>query len=680
MLTRSSRLNHFLDSARRIWPVGLAIAVAVAFVVAATMVADAARTRTVEQRMTYPKGTTGVLTSSTGRLPASVGELGVPSSQRTVVVLGPDRKAELDGGRRVFAADERAVRLVEGSLPKSDSEVALDPRTAQILGASPGTDVHVRAADGETVTFRISGIAQPRTGTLGVTAELEGRSRLLGPGLDEVLLRGDESENRAALGRAGDGTELRDVRSAQASQYSKLSARLGEVGLLMTALTLVAGVAGTFVIANTFYVVASGRRREAALQRAVGASQRQVRSRLRREALLLGGVASAGGAALGAAIGSVASNAMGSPGTPGIPLILGGILMGLLITGVGVWAPIRSAARVAPVEALRHAEVTEAEIPSRKRWLLAAPLIAFAALAVQVPLVGAVIGGLLTFLAIIVLGPVVAPAIGGGLLRGSGASTRLARANVTRHPKRSARTSAAVLLGVALASSAAALSSAVGGVHELFPRSEVTVFVPTVTPEMTASLEKVEGVTRVSAFRPSEITLNTRSSMTQEVAEQVARELPRWPGARLASTEERAAELAADVSWITTSLAALAAMALIVGLLGVLNTVRLSTQERRQEFAVLRAIGMTRSQLIRVVVLEAAGMTGIGVVLGLALGAATVYGMLGALSLLLVPLVSWWIVLVICALVVGVAALSAVLPAGSAARVNPSTALAQTAQ
>lgn len=59
----------------------------------------------------------------------------------------------------------------------------------------------------------------------------------------------------------------------------------------------------------------------------------------------------------------------------------------------------------------------------------------------------------------------------------------------------------------------------------------------------------------------------------------------------------------------------------IVGL-GVLNTLRMSAQERVQEFGVMLAVGLTRSKLFAMVVLEGAILGAVGAVVGGLLGAA----------------------------------------------------------
>jgi putative ABC transport system permease protein len=71
---------------------------------------------------------------------------------------------------------------------------------------------------------------------------------------------------------------------------------------------------------------------------------------------------------------------------------------------------------------------------------------------------------------------------------------------------------------------------------------------------------------------------------------------------------------------------ALLALAVIVAFIGIVNTLALSVHERRREVGLLRAVGTSRSQIRRMVVLEAVMISVFGAALGVALG--IVYGAL----------------------------------------------------
>jgi putative ABC transport system permease protein len=71
---------------------------------------------------------------------------------------------------------------------------------------------------------------------------------------------------------------------------------------------------------------------------------------------------------------------------------------------------------------------------------------------------------------------------------------------------------------------------------------------------------------------------------------------------------------------------ALLALAVIVAFIGIVNTLALSVHERRREVGLLRAVGTSRSQVRRMVVLEAVLISVFGAALGVVLG--VVYGSL----------------------------------------------------
>lgn len=64
----------------------------------------------------------------------------------------------------------------------------------------------------------------------------------------------------------------------------------------------------------------------------------------------------------------------------------------------------------------------------------------------------------------------------------------------------------------------------------------------------------------------------------------------------------------------------LAAIGVIVAALGVINTLMMNVLERRREIGALRSIGMTRAQVIRMILAEAGALGGIGAVFGIGFG------------------------------------------------------------
>ena len=124
---------------------------------------------------------------------------------------------------------------------------------------------------------------------------------------------------------------------------------------------------------------------------------------------------------------------------------------------------------------------------------------------------------------------------------------------------------------------------------------------------------------------------------------------------------------------------ALLAVAVLIALIGVANTLSLSVLERRRENSLLRALGLTRSQLRGTLAIEAALIAGVAALLGSVLG--IVYGWLGALSALgaiatVSPSIPVGQLLTVLAAAVAAGLLASVLPARRAARLSPVAGLA----
>ncbi|MBT0773049.1 FtsX-like permease family protein [Kineosporia sp. J2-2] len=123
----------------------------------------------------------------------------------------------------------------------------------------------------------------------------------------------------------------------------------------------------------------------------------------------------------------------------------------------------------------------------------------------------------------------------------------------------------------------------------------------------------------------------------------------------------------------------LLAVAVVIALIGVGNTMALSVLERRKESGVLRALGLTRGQLRWMLLWEAMLIAGVAAAIGVVLG--SVYGVLAVKAAIggtggvhiAVPVAQVLSILVV-ATVAG--ALASVLPSRRAARISPVAAIA----
>jgi putative ABC transport system permease protein len=117
------------------------------------------------------------------------------------------------------------------------------------------------------------------------------------------------------------------------------------------------------------------------------------------------------------------------------------------------------------------------------------------------------------------------------------------------------------------------------------------------------------------------------------------------------------------------------AIALLVAVLGIVNTLTVSIADRRREFGVLQAVGALRQQVRLTVWMEAIAIGLIGLVLGWGMGAVALYYNLGVMrrdtaGLVLDYHFPFGFALLLLPVIVGVAFLASLLPAESAVRGN----------
>ena len=145
-----------------------------------------------------------------------------------------------------------------------------------------------------------------------------------------------------------------------------------------------------------------------------------------------------------------------------------------------------------------------------------------------------------------------------------------------------------------------------------------------------------------------------------------------YPGAEVLDQDEYSQEQLAFVDQMLGLVYAMLALAIVIALLGIGNTLALSIFERTRELGVLRAVGMTRGQLRSTIRWESVIIALQGAVLGLAIGIFFGWALVAALAAeglntLAIPVPSLAVVVVLAALA-GVVA--AVLPARRAAKLD----------
>lgn len=155
------------------------------------------------------------------------------------------------------------------------------------------------------------------------------------------------------------------------------------------------------------------------------------------------------------------------------------------------------------------------------------------------------------------------------------------------------------------------------------------------------------------------------------------------PGAPAVQVGGGAVERAAYEEVIDTLLlvvTAMLAVAVLIALVGVANTLSLSVLERRRESATLRAIGLTSGQLRGTLAIEGVIIAVVGALIGIAggvlygwAGSATILGALGSVTFAL----PGGLIAAVSGVAVLAGLLASVLPARSATKVSPVAALAE---
>lgn len=190
------------------------------------------------------------------------------------------------------------------------------------------------------------------------------------------------------------------------------------------------------------------------------------------------------------------------------------------------------------------------------------------------------------------------------------------------------------------------------------------VTVPTYEEHITFRLDRF-----VFALKADQVTEAEARAAVDAVAES-------YPNANVTNTEELIGDIEQQIDSLLNLLVVLLGFAIIIALLGIVNTLVLSVSERKREIGLLRAIGTSRKQVKQMIRWESLLIAVFGGVLGLvvgtALGVATVTAVGQGLKLAIPggQLITYLVV----AAIGGV--IAAIPPARAAAKTNVLDAIA----
>jgi putative ABC transport system permease protein len=373
--------------------------------------------------------------------------------------------------------DLRWMTLTGGQWPVGTGEIAATQDDLDRFGIALGDSIEIFDGTGQSAKVRVVGLVETVGGTVAASTELYAA---------QDYFSVDDGSSSALVVRLAQGTSAADAIAAinerlvdaygtedapEAVTVDEYTAKLidgltggtNALAFMFLIFVLIALLAASMVIRNTFQVLLAQRLRENGLLRLVGATGGQVQRTVLAEALLIGLVGAVVGIAVGFGLGGVIAMVADMDG--------GGLVfpwfwaIAALIVTVGVtvlaaWAPAARLRSLAPIAALSEANAAGAERTrsSVVAWIFGVLITALGALglwaasALGNPLV-LIGGGVVLAIGLIVLVPllvrVVMPAIA-RLLSAFGPVAKLAGENLVRTSRRSGTIVLAISLGGSL--------------------------------------------------------------------------------------------------------------------------------------------------------------------------------------------------------------------------------------
>jgi putative ABC transport system permease protein len=433
-----------------------------------------------------------------------------------------------------------SLTYVEGRQPDNPREGSIDTQTAENGDLKVGDTLRI-AGEERVTRYEIVGLTklgETSFGGAGIAqVTLDEAQRVVDKQneFDQISIAADDDVDENDLRRRIDevmppSVQVETGKEAADRQSEDIAEDLSFIRIILLVLGGIALLVGSFLIFNTFSITVAQRIRELGMLRTLGASRRQILGSMIAEASVLGGVGSLlgipGGIGAAIALNSLfKSFGIDLPNTGTVVAtrtIVVALLVGMGVTLVSALSPALRATRVSPMAALREAELPESKRRGRIYALIALALFLGGLALTAVGLFGGaesgaaagLVGGgaVVTLFGVSLFSPRLVPPIasvaGWPLERMRGLTGRLARENAVRKPGRTAVTSAALMIGLAVVVFvtvfAAGISDSVGKAIDRNFQGEITLqnvdgFSP-IPARVGEEVERVDGVELASPF------------------------------------------------------------------------------------------------------------------------------------------------------------------------------------
>jgi putative ABC transport system permease protein len=718
------------------------------------------------------------------------------------------------------------LQLVEGEWASGSGQVVIDRQTAENEGFGVGDEIRA-AAEGPAKAYTVSGVARfgdvdSLGGATVALFDLETAQAVLGKEgqVDAIFLASTSGVSPQELTDSvrpllPATAQVRTGEEQAGADTKDINESISFIRYFLLAFAAIALGVGSFVIYNTLSITLAQRVREFATLRTLGASRRQIMRSVLLEGLVLGVVASIIGLFAGLAL-AKGLNAVFAALDLTLPqtglvfatrTVIVSLVIGIGITMIATIVPARRAMSIPAIAAVREGATLPPGRLARHRWLpwvLGAAAVALLVwgtvgdLDIGSSLIVTGFGCLVLFVAVaLVSSKLVVPlagAVGQPSERLGGAAGRIALRNSQRNPARTARTAAALMIGLALVTLVATLGAGMRGSaedslsaivdadyvltsengysafpaaagdalagaegveiasnlrsesaqafgdeiyvmgmdrhfgdtfnvylaqgsdvtpgsltgdqaivresfaekHDLAIGDEFEITTPAGVPvtltvgalQAPKSIDKLEPLLAQVAIRQEAFDrtfprprnaftfVNVSGDVTPQTTAALRTALDEFPDVVLDTEAGWVEERSSGLDMLLNLFYVLLALSVVVSLFGMVNTLILSVFERTRELGMLRAVGMTRRQVRRMVRQESVITALIGAALGLPLGLFVAALISNALSSEGIGFQVPWGTLVVFTIVAVLAGiLAAIIPARRAARLNVLQAL-----